>query len=62
LPGKSFAQNGVSSKADESTQRAPHLPKKVNACPHCGSKFKIESQKRPIRFNCNFCGEKIEFK
>ncbi len=62
LPGNHFTQNGKSSITDENTDESSSLPDMINTCPHCGGKFEVESTKRPIQFNCNFCGEKVEFK
>jgi len=34
----------------------------VGSCPFCGGRFEIGTAKRPIIFNCHFCGEEIEFR
>ncbi len=62
LPGKHLAKNKKDSIADENPDESSPLPDSINTCPYCGGKFEVESTKRPIRFNCNFCGEKVEFK
>lgn len=43
-------------------QLPPQPPQRINTCPHCGGKFEVTSEKRPIIFNCHFCGKEIEFK
>jgi len=40
---------------------SPEPPQRINTCPHCGGEFEITTQKRPLRFNCHFCGKEIEF-
>ena len=61
LPDRYFKRS-VASKSTENDQTPPQPPpQRLNTCPHCGGKFEVITQKRPVRFSCHFCGKEIEF-
>jgi len=60
LPDRYFKRRHPS-KSIESDQTPPQPPLKFNRCPYCGGKFEGTTQKRPIQFNCHFCGKELEF-
>ncbi len=35
------------------------VPDRINTCPFCNARFEVESMKRPIKFKCYSCGERI---